>query len=74
MGPAKKLVSGILGGGEAPAPVITPPPIIPPPEMPTPNGEAAKKAKRRSLAAQLGRQGRQSTILSDAVTSNETLG
>lgn len=62
----------IMGGSSAPA--VTPPPIIPPTVMPTPNGDEAKKARRRSLSAQMGRQGRQSTILSDAVTASETLG
>ena len=73
MGPAKKIVSGILGGGDGPT-MITPPAVLPPPVMPTPNGDEAKKARRRSLTAQLARQGRQSTILSEAVTQSETLG
>lgn len=72
MGPAKQLVSGIFGSNEPT--MIAPPPVLPPPVMPTPNGEAAKKARRRSMGAQLARQGRQSTILSEAVTQNETLG
>lgn len=64
---------GGLLGGKQPAPVV-PPPILPPPPMPTPDGDEARKARRRSLQAQYARQGRQSTILSDAVTSTETLG
>ena len=64
-----------MGGlfGSAPAPV-TPPPILPPPQMPTANDDGAKAARRKSMAAQYARRGRQSTILQDAVTSAETLG
>lgn len=64
-----------MGGlfGSKPQAVV-PPPIIPPPPMPTPDGDEAKKARRRSLSAQYARQGRQSTVLSDAVTATETLG
>lgn len=64
---------GGLFGGKQPAPVV-PPPILPPPPMPVAQGDEAKKARRRSLQAQYARQGRQSTILSDAVSSTETLG
>lgn len=39
-------------------------------EMPMPNDAAAKTAKRKSIAAQVARKGRASTIL----TQNETLG
>ena len=66
-----KAVSGLMGGGDTPS-IITPPPVLPPPAMPTPNDDATKKAKRRSLASQYARKGRQSTIMSDAVS--ETLG
>ena len=64
-----------MGGlfGKTPAAAV-PPPIIAPPPMPTPNGDEAKKARRRSLSAQYARQGRQSTVLADAVTATETLG
>jgi len=63
------LSGGILGGllgkkpkvdeEEAPvAPVVEPPPL-----MPIPDDEEAQKARRRSIAAQISRRGRQSTIL-----------
>lgn len=63
---------GGLFGGKPQA--VVPPPIIPPPPMPTPNGDEAVKARRKSLSAQYARQGRQSTVLQDAVTPTETLG
>lgn len=57
-----------------PPSVITPPPVIePPPTMPTPDDEAIKKARRRSLTRQYSRRGRASTILSDGAIG-ETLG
>lgn len=49
------------GGGSTP----TPPPVAPPPVMPLPDDASAKKAKRRSIAEQLARQGRAATILTD---------
>ncbi len=64
---------GGLFGSKTPAAVV-PPPIIPPPPMPTPDGDEAKKARKRSLSAQYARQGRQSTVLQEAVTGAETLG
>lgn len=35
------------------------------PTMPTPNGDDVRRAKRKSLAAQMQRRGRASTILTD---------
>ena len=64
---------GLFGGSDTPQ-VIAPPPVIPPPAMPLPDDAAAKRARRKSLAGQLQRSGRQSTILSDAVTDTQTLG
>lgn len=49
----------------APAPVIEKPAV-----MPTPDDESAKLAKRRSIAQQIGRSGRESTFL----TSGDELG
>lgn len=76
MKPIKELTSSILGGGgdsAASAPtVVQPPPVLPPPEMPVPDDANAKKAKRRAIVAQYAKRGRQSTILSDAMS--ETLG
>lgn len=55
------------GGGAAPAPSA-------PTVMPTPDDEAARAAKRKSLAAQAQRRGRQSTILSDPTAGSDILG
>lgn len=72
MKPIKELTSSILGGGSDQPTVVQPPPVLPPPEMPVPDDATAKKAKRRAIVAQYARRGRQSTILSDAMS--ETLG
>jgi len=42
--------------------------------MPTPDGQAVQQAQRRSIAAQMARRGRASTILTDSQSSGETLG
>ena len=47
-----------------------PPPVEP--ATPMPDEEALKKSRRRSITAQLGRRGRQSTILTD--TGGDALG
>lgn len=47
------------------------PQVKPPPTMPTPDSQAVVAAQRRSLAAQVARRGRQSTILTD---TGDTLG
>lgn len=61
------LLGSVLGGGKSsPAP----PPITQPTVMPTPDDEATRSAKRKSLAGQIQRRGRQSTILSDPVSSD----
>ena len=61
-----KSVSGILGAGGAPKIPQPPKPKV----MPSPDDDAAKLAKRRSIATQVKRGGRASTILTD----KETLG
>ena len=53
-------------------PAAPPPTVEPVPEMPTPDDAQAKAAKRRSIAAQMARRGRASTILTD--TTTEKLG
>lgn len=53
--------STILGGG-APKPPTPAAPTV----MPTPDDDAMKKAKRQSMAEQMSRGGRQSTILTDS--------
>lgn len=55
------LFSGLLSGGKESAPAPTPALVTP---MPSPNDEAVKAAKKRSIAAMTQRQGRASTILS----------
>ena len=50
-------MGGILKSPKVPAPT-------PPPEMPTPDDDAIKAAKRRAVAEQNARSGRDSTILS----------
>lgn len=53
--------------GEMAKPKGTPqaPPITPPKVMPNVDDEASKRARRRSLAAQVTRSGRESTVLAD---------
>lgn len=52
-------ISSIFKGSPA-APVLAKPE-----PMPTPDEDAMKRARQRSIAAQLARSGRQSTILTD---------
>lgn len=66
---AASLVSGLVGnmlfGGKDDKPAAAP--AAPKPEpvtpMPTPNDQAVKDAKKKSIAAMTARQGRASTIL-----------
>jgi len=51
--------------------VIDKPPVIPPKVIPLPDQDTIDEAKRRSLAAQLARSGRASTILSDSSNSDQ---
>lgn len=53
-------VGALSNNKRSPAP---PPPIAPPALMPTPDDQAAKLAKRRSIANQVSRSGRESTFL-----------
>lgn len=55
------LVGAAAGGAFSKGPGAPPPPK----PMPTTDDEAAQTARRRSLAEQYSRRGRQSTILSD---------
>jgi len=59
------LVANLLFGGDdkqsAPAPAAPKPEPVTP--MPTPNDQAVKDAKKKSIAAMTARQGRASTIL-----------
>ena len=47
-----------------------PPAPTPPTPMPTPDDQQVQEAQRRSLAEQLARRGRASTILSDPQNSD----
>ena len=62
-------IAKIFGGG---GDVVAAPAITSPPVMPTPDDAAVKAAKRRSIAEQIRRRGRASTILESNQT--ETLG
>ena len=62
-------VASVIGAFGKKSP--TPPPIEKPVTMPTPDDDAVQKVKRRSIAQQLSRSGRQSTFLSEP---SDTLG
>lgn len=80
-GPAGALLSiggSILGDAlgnkkQQAAPPAPPPVVEAPPPLPLPDDKAVQDAKRRSIAAQITRRGRQSTILSTPASS-DTLG
>lgn len=74
MGHVVKSVVGAVGsvfgfGQKAPKPVKMPA-LAPVTPMPTPDDESVRRARRRTIAAQLAQSGRESTVL----TSDETLG
>ena len=60
-------VAGVFGGGGDSA---APPSPSTPAVMPTPDDDATKAAKRKQLSALSQRRGRQSTILSEPVSSD----
>ena len=64
-------ITDMFGGG-APAQVSAAVPAVTPP-VPMPDIKGNKDAKRRSIAEQLRRQGRASTILTDQ-SQSDTLG
>lgn len=61
-------IADIFGGG-APAQVTSAVPAVTPP-VPMPDAKGNRDAKRRSIAEQLRRQGRASTILTDQSQSD----
>ena len=75
MGILGGLASGLLGSlfggkqGSMPAPTVEKPAV-----MPTPDDDAVKKAKRRSLVEQMQRKGRESTILTEGTDAADVLG
>lgn len=72
-GVASGLVGSLFGGDKKPQQQAAPPPVEAPTVMPTPDGQAAKDAQKRSLVAQIQRRGRASTILTGDDT-NEAMG
>ena len=66
--PVVDIVQGLLGSDKTPAAAAAATPVAPtvepPPVMPTPDDQTVQAAKKKSIAAQLQRQGRASTILS----------
>jgi hypothetical protein len=58
--------------GTAAAPAT--PAVTPPTAMPTPGDAATKAAERASIAEQLRRRGRASTILTDQTGTTDKLG
>lgn len=69
-----KSISNAVAAFAAQQPAAAEPPktLITPGDMPTPNSSDQRKAKRKSLAEQLARKGRASTIMTAA--ENDTLG
>ncbi len=61
------------GGMQMQAPAAAPT-VAPVPTMPVADDKAVEEAKRRSIASQLARQGRASTILTGDVDAGSTLG
>lgn len=74
---ATGIVGGVLGGllDKPEVPEIPPPPVVTPPTpMPLPDDEAIQQARRRSIAAQMQRSGRASTLLTQDPVTGGTLG
>ena len=59
-----------LGGDDSPAAPAAAPTVAPPTVMPTPDDDAAKAMKKKQAMALSARRGRQSTILSDPLSSD----
>lgn len=70
------VASAVVGNLLAPSPAKAPdaPAVTPPKAMPTPGDASDKAAKRLSLKQQRDRQGRASTILTDASATTDKLG
>lgn len=65
--PVTEIVQSLFGSEKptpTPAPTPVAPTVEPPTPMPTPDDKTVAAAKKKSIAAQLQRQGRASTILS----------
>lgn len=68
------VVSTIFGGGQQQQAAPTPPVVQPPTPMPTPDDQAVQAAKKKSISAIVGSQGRASTILSGNDSKSDPLG
>lgn len=66
------VIKNIFGGDNKAQPAA--PAVTPPTPMPTPGDDASRAAKRQSLAEQMARQGRASTILTDQTGTSDKLG
>ena len=66
---AASLYGALSGGKDSPAP----PTVSKPTVMPSPDDDAMKLAKKKALAGQVQRRGRQSTVL-ESDTSGDLLG
>lgn len=62
-------VINMMNQPDAPAPQATPA-VAPPTAMPTPDDDAAKAMKKKQAMALSKQRGRQSTILSDPMSSD----
>ncbi len=74
MEPALLMAMGTVGGSVLASQLTktSAPEVKPPPVMPTPDDAAVRSAQRRSIAAQLARRGRQSTILTDPLGGGDS--
>jgi hypothetical protein len=70
---AGAVVSGLFKG-DKPAQQQAAPAVEPVTPMPGPNDAAIQDAKRKSIVAQIQRQGRASTILTQGNTASDTMG
>lgn len=68
------IFSSLFGGGESTPPPIPAPVVTPVTPIPLPDDQAVADAKRRSIAAQMQRSGRQSTLLTSDAPTGGTLG
>lgn len=75
-GAASGLLGALFGGGGDKQQEQAPPPpqVEAPTPMPTPDDAAVQEAKRRSVLAQVQRQGRASTILTADSGSSDRMG
>ena len=69
------VLSGMMNQNQStPAAAPAAPAVTPPTAMPTPGDASTKAAERASIAEQLRRRGRASTILTDQAATTDKLG